>query len=105
VTTAQMRGLAATILDPETGPAEFRGTASELAAQVLALPVNVITVAVRNVSGNELVYPADSRGSLFAALLGVKSFNAQQISALRALGFTIHVAAGQLPEHMRRKDL
>jgi hypothetical protein len=102
---SQMRGLAATILNPETGPAEFRGTAHELATQVLAMPENVITVAVRNVYGNELVYPADSRASLFAAMIGQTTFSVRHISALRALGFTIHVAAGQLPEHMRRKDL
>lgn len=105
MTTQSMRNLAATVLDPETGPAEFRGTAHELATQIMAEPANVITVSVRNVYGNELVYPADSRGALFAALLSVKSFNAQQISALRALGFTIHVAAGQLPKHMQRADL
>ena len=56
-----------------------------------------ITVAVRNVYGNDLVYPADDRAALFAALAGAKTFNAKQIATIRALGYTVHVAAGQLP--------
>lgn len=50
-----------------------------------------ITVTVRNVYGNDLVYPADSTAELFAALLGVKTFNARQVSAIKALGYAVHV--------------
>ena len=57
----------------------------------------VITVSVRSVYGNDLVYPADDQAALFAALIGVKTFNAVQVRTIRALGYTVHVAAGQLP--------
>ena len=56
-----------------------------------------ITVQVRNVYGNDLVYPADEQAILFASLLNVKSFNAHQVKAIRALGYTVNVAAGSLP--------
>lgn len=56
-----------------------------------------ITVQVRNVYGNDLVYPADDTAALFASLLKVKTFNAQQVRTIKALGYAVHVAAGQLP--------
>ena len=57
----------------------------------------IITVAVRNVYGNDLVYPADDTAATFAALIGAKTFNRQQLGLIRTLGYTVHVAAGQLP--------
>jgi len=56
-----------------------------------------ITVSVRSVYGNELVYPADDTAALFASLIGAKMFNAKQIGQIRALGYAVHVCAGQLP--------
>ena len=56
-----------------------------------------ITVQVRSVYGNELVYPMDDQAALFASLLGVKSFNAHQVRVIRALGYAVHVASGTLP--------
>ena len=56
-----------------------------------------ITVQVRSVYGNELVYPADDQAALFAALVNAKTFNAKQIHTIKALGYAVHVAAGQLP--------
>ena len=57
----------------------------------------VITVAVRNVYGSDLVYPADDAAATFAALIGAKTFNRQQLGLIRTLGYAVHVAAGQLP--------
>ena len=57
-----------------------------------------MTVQVRSVYGNDLVYPADDAAVLFASLLGVKSFNAHQVRTIRALGYAVHVAAGTLPQ-------
>jgi hypothetical protein len=57
-----------------------------------------ITVSVRSVYGREMVYPADDTAATFAALLNVKTFNAFQLQTIRALGYAVHVAAGQLPE-------
>lgn len=56
-----------------------------------------ITVTVRNVYGNDLVYPADDMAARFAALIGAKTFNRSQLGQIKALGYAIHVAAGQLP--------
>ena len=57
----------------------------------------IITVSVRSVYGRDMVYPADDSALLFARLLQVKTFNAFQLSGIRALGYRVHVAAGQLP--------
>lgn len=57
----------------------------------------IITVAVRSVYGNELVYPADDAAATFAALTGAKTFSARHLALIRTLGYTVHVAAGQLP--------
>lgn len=56
-----------------------------------------ITVQVRNVFGNDLVYPACEPSIVFARMIGAKTFNAHHIACIRALGYQVHVAAGQLP--------
>jgi hypothetical protein len=56
-----------------------------------------ITVQVRNVYGNDLVYPMDDTAALFARLVGAKTFNAGQLATIKALGYAIHVASGKLP--------
>ena len=57
-----------------------------------------MTVQVRSVYGNDLVYPMDETALLFASLVGAKTFNARQIGQIRALGSAVHVAAGTLPQ-------
>ena len=57
-----------------------------------------ITVQVRSVYGNDLVYPADEPALLFARLVNAKTFNAVQLGTIRALGYAVHVAAGTLPQ-------
>ncbi len=57
----------------------------------------VVTVAVRNVFGNDLVYPADDTAGLLVRLAGTKTFSAHQLRMIRALGYSVHVAAGKLP--------
>jgi len=56
-----------------------------------------ITVSVRSVFGNDLVYPADDTAGLLARLAGTKTFSAHQLRMVRALGYTVQVAAGKLP--------
>ena len=57
----------------------------------------IITVQVRSVYGRDMIYPSDDTALLFARLLQVKTFNAFQLAAIRALGYTVNVAAGTLP--------
>jgi len=63
-----------------------------------------ITVAVRTVYGNELVYPADDTAALFAALIGAKTFNRFQLGQIKALGYAVHVAAGRLPFELPQQE-
>jgi hypothetical protein len=58
----------------------------------------IITVSVRNVYGTDKIYPADDTAALFANLTGTKTFSAAHLRVIRALGYTVHVAAGTLPE-------
>ncbi len=58
----------------------------------------IITVSVRNVYGNDLVYPADIPAATFASLVGAKTFNRTQLGLIRSLGYTVNVTAGRLPE-------
>jgi hypothetical protein len=60
-----------------------------------------ITVQVRTVYGNDLVYPVDETALLFARLVNVKSFNAHQLATIKALGYAVHVASGKLPFEMQ----
>jgi 2-keto-3-deoxy-galactonokinase len=100
------------VVADENGLAHVVATVpSEQTAQVFADVLNrvhqnatshmFITVEVRNNYGNDLVYPADATARLFAALIGQKTFSARHISALRTLGYTMHVAAGKLPQEFQ----
>ena len=56
-----------------------------------------ITVAVRTVYGSDLVYPADDAAAMFATLIGSKTFSLRQLVLIKAMGYTVNVAAGRLP--------
>lgn len=56
-----------------------------------------VAVTVRNVYGNDLVYPVNDTAGLFVAMLRVKTFTAQHLRCIKALGFEIRVAGGKLP--------
>ena len=51
-----------------------------------------IQVKVKNVYGNDLVYPTCETGYKFAELLKVKSFNSQQINIIKKLGYVFDAA-------------
>jgi hypothetical protein len=59
-----------------------------------------ITVKVKSVYGNDLVYPDDDTARAFAKLLRVKTFNTHQIAGIKVLGYAIHVNNGPLPFDM-----
>ncbi len=57
----------------------------------------IITVQVRSAFGCDRVYPMDDKAALFARLVNAKTFSREQLLTIKALGYSIHVAAGQLP--------
>ncbi len=50
-----------------------------------------IQVTEKSVYGKILVYPSCDTSSKFAALLGVKTFNSQQLAGIEALGYQVSV--------------
>lgn len=49
----------------------------------------VIQVELRSVYGNKLLYPVNDTAKKFAKLLGVKTFNRQQVEDMKSLGYTV----------------
>lgn len=52
-----------------------------------------ITVAVKNVYGREVIYPVCNKAKLLAELAGTKTFTQHAIQTVKALGYSIQVAA------------
>ncbi len=48
-----------------------------------------MTIKIKNVYGNELVYPADETAKKFADLLGTKTLPHWALCKIEALGYTI----------------
>lgn len=55
-----------------------------------------ITVAVRNVYGNDYIYPVCATAVKLAQLTGRKTFTKYDISTIKALGYDIKVATPEL---------
>lgn len=49
----------------------------------------VVTVEVRNVYGNELIYPINEPAKIFASLTGNKTLNLADIQRIQQLGFEV----------------
>jgi len=47
-----------------------------------------LTIEIRNVYGNELVYPICDKAKKLCSLTGQKTFNKYDISTLKSLGYT-----------------
>lgn len=50
-----------------------------------------ITVNIRNVYGNEAIYPVCPKGMLFAKLAGTKTLTRAALETIKALGYRIDV--------------
>lgn len=50
-----------------------------------------ITVMVKNVFGNDTVYPVDDTAKLFCELTGRKTFTPKDLYTIRQLGYTVNV--------------
>lgn len=60
-----------------------------LCTELLEGSVMTIQVAQKNVYGKILIYPVCEIANKFASLLGVKTFNHQQLAGIEALGYCI----------------
>lgn len=52
-----------------------------------------ITVKIRDVYGNEAVYPACPKAEAFARLANTKTLTERALSEIRALGYEVEVAS------------
>lgn len=50
-----------------------------------------ITVRIKNVYGNELIYPVCQQALSFAAIAGTKTLSRNDIAHIRDIGFTVNV--------------
>ncbi len=56
----------------------------------------IITVKIKNVYGNDLIYPICEKAKKFSALVGKKTFSRTEVSWIKDLGFEVRVEAQQL---------
>lgn len=56
-------------------------------------PANAVQVEVRNVYGNELIYPANFEAERFAAIAGTKTLSSTDLMNIKALGFVVEEVA------------
>ena len=50
-----------------------------------------ITVQIKTVYGNEMIYPVDNNARVFTFLTGKKTLNRRDISKIKELGYTVNV--------------
>ncbi len=51
----------------------------------------VIQVKIKNVYGNETIYPVCDKAKIFARMVGQKSLTMTEIQNIKALGYTVQV--------------
>ena len=84
-----------TVLESETGDRQY---ALEVIAGLVDSAGPFVHVEVRDVYGNQLVYPASDTARIFTGLTGKKTFTPGDLDHIRRLGYTITLAtATSLP--------
>jgi len=58
--------------------------------------MQTITVEIKNVFGNETIYPIDEKAKTFARLAGTKTLTRDAIKNIKDLGYTINVKTPEL---------
>lgn len=58
--------------------------------------MSTLLITVKNVYGNELIYPANETAEKFAQLLKKKTFDTSDLKKIQDLGFTIAVKTPEL---------
>jgi hypothetical protein len=51
-----------------------------------------LLIEVRNVYGNEMIYPANDAARTFASIAGTKTLKRDTLKKAQSLGFTVRVA-------------
>jgi len=51
----------------------------------------ILQVEIRNVYGNEAIYPANEVAALFASIAGTKTLKMDTIAKAKKLGYTVEV--------------
>lgn len=59
--------------------------------------MNPVQVEVRNVYGNELIYPANDTAKTFAVLIGKKTLDRNDFRLIRLLGFEVEQIRQPVP--------
>jgi hypothetical protein len=49
----------------------------------------IVKVELKNVYGKGLIYPRNATAFIFAKMLGVKTFNLEQVQGMRDLGYVV----------------
>lgn len=63
-----------------------------------------VTVEVRNVYGNEMVYPACDTSKLFARIANRTTLNASILNDIVSLGYQVKTATTQLPFNIKTTE-
>lgn len=54
-----------------------------------------ITVDIKNVYGNELIYPVCEKAQILARLIGAKTFTSSKVRTLKELGYSFEVVSSR----------
>ena len=57
----------------------------------IVLGMKEIKVTIKNVYGNQTIYPACESAKIFARLAGTKTLTMDAIQDIKKLGYTVHV--------------
>lgn len=73
-----------------------------LRTEDLTPDTRVIFVTVKNVYGNELIYPACDDSRKFAELMGKKTLSTNDLRGIKSLGYSVALAQSvNLPEILK----
>ena len=56
----------------------------------------MITVKIRNVYGNERIYPVCEKAQLFARMVGAQTLTREVLAKIKELGYSVEVQAQEL---------
>lgn len=61
----------------------------------------IVKITVRNVYGNDLIYPANALAENFAKLTGQKTFSHAHLQTIEAMGFSIVQISQNVAHHWK----